>query len=229
MKDSLILFLIVASMVFAGCVGGPQTTTTQTTANTIFAQTTIGEGPATLMSTTSSDGGGAANLAAVHTLVIDKEFKRPVEGVLVFIGTGYRECETDESGRCSIEGFVWGSYSLNAYKKGYTHYTNSTNFEKGDSRLTIELERQPEAPESFTVEGIVIETITAKGSKSENRYLKVQNAGGDYYLFNRYGLNFGFSGYIGKTVRITGYNGTGSIGWQSQKTEGIYVEEISSI
>jgi len=237
MKNPFVLFLIVASTVFAGCVGETETTTTQTIAETASTQiavttttrTTIGETQATVVPTTASNAGGVTNLAGIRALVIDKDTKRPVEDVLVFIGTGYKECQTDESGRCTIEDFAWGSYSLNTFRKGYSPFTNSTYFEKGENRVTIELDKQMESQESFTVEGTVIETVVAGGSRSENRYLKVKNEGGEYYLFNRYGLNQGFDDYVGKMVRIVGYNGTGSIGWESQKTRGIYVEEIKPL
>jgi hypothetical protein len=236
MKSPDILLLIVVSMAFAGCVGGPRTSTTETassTTETAFKTsttgTTIGEGPATPASTTVPYSGGAANLATVNAIVIDKGTKRPLEGVLVFIGTGDRECLTVKFGTCSIEDFVWGSYSLNAFKRGYVHYTNSTYFGRGENVVTIELEGLPQPQESLTVEGKVFVDVVAKGSRSENRYLKVRTAGGDYYLFNKYGKNGGAGDYEGKTVRITGYGGTGSIGWQGQDVEGIYVEGIIAV
>ena len=207
-------------MVFAGCIGGTGTTTTQTT---------IRETQATSMPTTTSNAGAATDMAQIHASVTDRDTKMPIPDALVFIGNGYKDCRTDESGSCAIADFAWGSYSLNVFKKGYTHFTNSSYFERGDNWLPIEIEKQPDAPESFAVSGTVIVIVAAKGTKSENHYLKLKNEGGEHYLFDKYGLNRGAEGHVGKMVRVVGYNGTGSIGWQSQKTSGIYVEEIKPL
>jgi hypothetical protein len=218
MKKPLVLSVIVALAAVACCIGGTQTSITQST---------DAGGPTTQVS--DSPEGGGADLATAHVLAVDSETKRPMGGVLVFLRSAQVECETDGTGRCSIIGFARGDYSLNAYMRGYARYSSPASFARGDNDVTVELVREPVSPQSLTVDGLLFVDVVAKGSRSENRYLKLRTAGADEYVFNRYGQNAGYGEYVGKTVRITGYRAMGSIGWQAQKTEGIYVEEIRQL
>ncbi len=170
----------------------------------------------------------AENTANVQVSVIDKTTGDPIENAIVYLGTGgYRKCYSNSEGKCSIEGFVWGDYSLGVFKKGYYRYEESRHFEKGDNFVTVKLEKKTKIPTSFTVEGTVIKIITAKGTRSENQYYKIKtNDGTEEYLFDEIGMNRGFERFVNKKVRITGFKEIGFIGWQHEQVEGIYVESI---
>jgi len=168
-----------------------------------------------------------ANLATLHSVVIDKTTKEPIENAIVYLGTGYWKCYTDDEGKCTIKDFAWGDYGLGVFLKGYNRFTQSSHFEKGDNYLTIELEKKSEIPISFSIEGTVIEIITAEGTKSENHYYKIRDdSGNEEYIFNEIGRNEGFEEFVNKEVRITGFREKGFIGWQHEEVEGIYVENI---
>jgi len=140
---------------------------------------------------------------------------------------------TDNEGKCSIEGVPWGSCAVNAFKKGYNRSdTKRVNIGREEKNVSVELklERKSEIPASFTVEGTVIEIITAEGTRSENRYYKIRsNDGNEDYIFNKIGVNLGFEEFVNKRVRITGFREIGFIGWEGEEVEGIYVEEIEVI
>jgi len=202
MKRVIIFLLLIGIVVTSGCIKQPTTADNTTT-----------------------------NLATLHSVVIDKNTKEPIENAIVYLGTGYWECYTDDEGKCTIKDFVWGNYGLGVFKKEYNRFTQSSHFEKGDNYLTIELEKKSEIPISFSIEGTVIDIITAEGTKSENHYFKIKaDSGEEYYIFNEIGLNWwdddNWKEFINKSVRITGFREIGFIGWQHEEVEGIYVEEI---
>ena len=164
----------------------------------------------------------------LHGLVINKATKKPVAGAIVYIGTGFWQCQTDNQGGCTITNkqFAPGDYAVGSYKKGYLRSIVRTKFTPGENSLTLEIEPAT-LPETLILTGTVEEIITVAGSKSENHYFKIKTEKGDeYYLFNNIGNNTGFESFIDKKVTITGYKGKGFIGWQYQEAEGIYVEEI---
>lgn len=170
-----------------------------------------------------------ADTAILHATVIDKTTGDPIENVIVYLGSrgASGKCYTDNEGECLIKDFVWGSYGLGIFKKGYNRYTKSSHFDKGDNYITVELEKKSEILTSLTVEGTVIEIIIAEGTMSENHYYIIRdNEGNEEYLFNEIGVNQGFEEFVNKKVSITGFKETGFIGWQREQVEGIYVESI---
>jgi hypothetical protein len=174
------------------------------------------------------------NSANLNCIVIDKNTKTPIENAIVYLGTGFWNCSTDNEGKCSIKVFPWGDYGLGVFKKGYNRYTESVHFTKGDNSLSIELEKKSEIPQSIFIKGKIIEIVTAEGSKSENHYFKIKaDSGEEYYIFNEIGQNWwdydNWKEFINKSVRITGFIETGYIGWQHEEAEGIYVELIELV
>ena len=168
-------------------------------------------------------------LSVLQTTVIDGNTKEPVTNAIVYLGTGFHQCYTDSKGWCQITDFSWGDYALSARKKGYDRFTTPSHFEKGENNITIKLQKRPSVPESFVIEGIIIEVVTAEGTKSENHYFKIKELSEtEEYLFNDVERNEGF-GFLNKKVRITGYKGTGFIGWQSKQVEGIFVEKVEDL
>lgn len=168
-------------------------------------------------------------LSVLQATVIDSKTQGPVANAIVYLGTGVHQCYTDSKGQCQMKDFSWGDYGLGAYKKGYERSINSVHFEKGSNVLTIKLQKLISAPESFQVEGTVIEVITAQGTRSENHYFKIKELNGtEEYLFNDAGQNDAFNS-INKKVKITGYKEIGSIGWQNDKVSGIYVEKVENL
>lgn len=169
------------------------------------------------------------SLSVLQAIVIDSETKKPIINTAVYLGTGKLECLTNDEGECQIKDFSWGDYSLSAHKKGYERFTDSKHFEKGENNITIKLKKQPSTPESLVIEGTIIIITTAEGTRSENNYFKIRDLNGnEEYLFNEVEHNEGF-GLLDKKVKITGYKGTGFIGWQSDTTEGIFVETIEEL
>lgn len=169
------------------------------------------------------------NKSNVQVTVIDKETKEPIEKAIVYLGgTGASgKCYTNSNGRCSIEDFVSGDYSLGVFKKGYERYSKFIHFEQGDNSLNVELEKKAKMPTSFTVKGTVIKIVTAEGTRSENKFYKIKTEdGAEEYLFDEIGVNQGFEEFVNKKVIVTGFRETGIIGWEGTKVEGIYVENI---
>jgi len=166
--------------------------------------------------------------ATLHVVVTDKTTTEAIENAIVYIGAGGALKQyTDGEGACIISDLLRGSYGVGVFRKEYHRFTESRQFVVGDNYLTVELERRDEIPESFTIEGKVIEIITSEGSRSENHYFKVRDdSGKEEYIFNDIGLNRDFSQFVNEEVRITGFRDIGYIGWEYDKAEGIYVEEI---
>jgi len=191
--------------------------------------------PSGTTSTTITSVTPQQDLATLHAVVIDKITGEPVEDAIVYLGYHPPEtwrCHTINDGKCSIEdkNLVWGDYGLSVFKKGYNRFTNSSHFEKGDNYLTIKLEKKSVIPTTISINGTVIESITAKGTMSENHYYKIKDDGGkEEYIFNEIGENQDFDNYVNQTVRITGFRENGFIGWQHEEVEGIYVEGIEII
>lgn len=170
-----------------------------------------------------------ADTANLYATVIDKTNGKPVENAIVYIALGHWRCHTNNEGKCIIKNFPRGDYELGVFKKGYNRFTRSVHFEKGKNYFTVELEKKPEIPRSFSIEGIVIEVAGAIGTKSEFHYYKIRdNDGNEEYIFDEIGLN-NFGKFVGKKVRITGFREKGFIGWDFKEVEGIYVEEIEVI
>ena len=173
------------------------------------------------------------DLVTLNIIVIDETSQEPIENAIVYLGanavTGMYY--TDDEGQTSLAGFVYGSYSLSVFKKGYDRFSQSYDFEAGEHNLTISLKKKPEVPISFSIEGTIIEIITAKGTRSENCYYKIiiDGTNKEEYTFNEIGVNEGFSSYVNKTVEITGFIETGFIGWQFEEVHGIYIENIGEI
>ena len=175
-----------------------------------------------------------ADLSNLNCTVTDKDTNNPIENAIVYLGTGFWSCHTDDKGKCSIRNFSWGDYGLGVFKKGYNRYTASNHFTKGDNSLSIELEKKSEMPQSIEIEGKVIEIVTAEGTKSENHYYKIKdNNGNEEYIFNEIGQNWwdydNWKEFINKSVRITGFREIGYIGWQHEEAEGVYVELVELV
>ncbi|OYT37461.1 hypothetical protein B6U82_01685 [Candidatus Pacearchaeota archaeon ex4484_31] len=167
--------------------------------------------------------------ATLYVTVIDKTSKKPVENAIVYLALGHWRCHTNNEGKCIIKDFPRGDYELGVFKKGYNRFTSSVHFEKGKNYFTVVLEKKPEIPRSFSIEGIVIEVAGAIGTKSEFHYYKIRDKdGNEEYIFDEIGLN-NFGKFVGKKVRITGFREKGFIGWDFKEVEGIYVEEIEVI
>ncbi|PIN87164.1 hypothetical protein COV19_01070 [Candidatus Woesearchaeota archaeon CG10_big_fil_rev_8_21_14_0_10_44_13] len=171
-----------------------------------------------------------AGSVVVTAVVTDKDTQKPIEGAVVYVGNFYK-CHTDSQGKCAINDVpARGSYSLGVFKGGYGRYQTSTMIFVGDNEFAVILEKKSETPSSLTIEGEVVEIVDNKGSRSENRYLKIRaDDGKEEYIFDELGSNEGFEEFIDKKVRITGFKETGFIGWQHTETEGIYVESIEKI
>ena len=174
---------------------------------------------------------GVENSANLNCTVIDNSTQIPIENAVVYLGTGYPNCHTDNEGKCQIKSFPFGDYGLGIFKEGYDRYTASTHFAKGNTSLLIELGKKPEIPQQISINGKVIENVTAEGSMSENHYFTIKGDGGEeYYIFNEIGQNSwdydSWNAFINKSVRITGFIDVGYIGWQHQEAEGVYVESI---
>lgn len=162
----------------------------------------------------------------IYITVIDSSTKTPIEGAVVYLGTGERRCYTSAKGGCGIKA-PKGSFSLGAFKKGYKRATKSVNVNEEDSFFTFQLEVLPVMPASVSLEGIIIETILAPGTRSEAHYYKLRTeTGEEIYLFEETGFNKIPEVFIDKEVRISGFRGTGFIGWRHEEAEGIYVEKI---
>ena len=174
----------------------------------------------------------SSEVVTLNAIVIDDTSQEPIENAIVYLGVdGGSGLEyTDEEGKTSFQDFIYGSYRLNVFKKGYSRYSESYNFEAGELNLTIELKKKSEMPTSFSLEGTIIEVVTAEGTRSENHYFKIRINGTNEegYLFNEIGINSGFNSYVNKKVNITGFRETGFIGWQHEEIEGIYIEEINT-
>jgi hypothetical protein len=165
----------------------------------------------------------------LNSFVTDKDSKAPIEGAIVILG-GYYECYTNREGRCSINISVSGEYGLESFRKGYNRSLSQIVLQIGQNNFSIELEKKPNMPESFVTEGKIIEIVFAKGTRSEDHIFKIKrDSGEEYNIFNEMGKNTGFSSYVNKRVRITGFNEAGFIGWAGTPSEGIYVEEIQRI
>lgn len=170
------------------------------------------------------------NTATLLATVVDTDGK-PVENAIVYLGAegASGKCYTNEEGKCSIPGVYWGSYAAAVFKKGY----DRSDFQRGNTKKEDEyfdvqftLEKKSN-PSSVSITGMVIEVITAKGSRSENHYLKIRDeTGNEEYIFDGIGVNKGFEEFIDKQVEIIGYKEIGFIGWEHEPVEGIYVESI---
>ena len=223
---------IVLTLIACGCIQEPHeglTTTMEATSSSLTPTTTFVPSTTTVASssaTTSTEIG--VDTARLYARVVDKGGGNPVAGALVFLGMGHDNCRTDVEGECVIEGFPGGDYSLNAMKRGYVRYFSPIHLNRGENYAAIALERQSEEPAAVEAQGTVIEVVAAKGTKSENHYIKLKGVGQEQYLFDEFGLN-AYGEYVGKMVRVKGYAGMGFIGWQHQETEGIFVEEITSL
>ena len=177
----------------------------------------------------------STDLAVLHVTVVDKASGEPVEGAVVYIGYSHSEswrCHTDQKGECTIQNdaMVWGDYGVNAFKRGYEHSAESVHLKPGDNHVTIELRKKPQPPESVTVSGVLIEIVTAEGTRSENRYIQIQEDDGQAeFVFNEIGENVGFDEFINKRVEIQGFRDVGRVGWQAEEVEGIYVERIIEV
>ncbi len=166
----------------------------------------------------------------LNSFVTDKDSKEPVEGAIVLLG-GYEKCYTNIEGRCSITtSGSSGAYGLQGFKKEYNHSVSLINLKLGENNFTIELDKKPNIPESFVIEGKIIEIVYGKGTRGEDHIFKlIKNDGTELYIFDETGRNDAFRTYINKKVRITGFNDIGYIGWEHLPSEGIYVEEIKKI
>jgi hypothetical protein len=169
---------------------------------------------------------------SLHAKVIDKTTGEPIENVLLYLGIegASGDCYTNEKGEGLIEDFVEGDYRFSAFKKGYDRYTTEDHFAKGYNYRNIELEKKIENHTSFTIEGVIIEDITGKGTKSEDHFCIIRDdSNNTEYIFNELGANHGCEDFIDRRVCLTGFKEAGFIGWQHEEVEGIYVEEIRAI
>lgn len=170
--------------------------------------------------------------ASLSGTVVDRDTKEPIENAIVYLGsnTGGKQY-TDKDGKYQIDNFHWGSYSFNVFKRGYERFQEGKYFNKGEHLVVnVELEKKPQPPESILIQGIVVRTVTAAGTKSENRFFKIKDdKGKEYYIFNDQGGNWGFEPWVDKKVQIVGFEEIGFIGWQARRTEGIYIDKIHEI
>lgn len=170
--------------------------------------------------------------ASLSGTVIDKNTKEPIENAVVYLGsnTGGKQY-TDKDGKYRIDNFPWGSYSFNVFKRGYERFQEGKDFNKGEHLvINVELEKKLQPPESISIQGTVIKTVTAEGTRSENTFFKIKDVKGrEYYIFNDQGGNRGFEPWVDKKVQILGFMEIGFIGWKWDKIEGIYVDEIHEI
>lgn len=165
--------------------------------------------------------------ATLHVVVTDNATNEPIENAIVYLGTGFWKHYTDDEGKCVLSGVPWGDYGVGVFRKEYHRFQESRHLVAGDNFLAVELERRAEIPDSFTIEGTVVEIVTAEGTRSENHCFKVrEDSGTEEYIFDDVGMNRGFTQFVNKEVRITGYRDVGYIGWEHEEAEGIYVEEI---
>jgi len=168
----------------------------------------------------------AGHIPRVEFYVIDKTTGDPIENAIVYLGGGDEKYYTDSEGKCSKDLYGY-DYSVGVFKKGYNRYEGRYHFETRDYSVTIELEKKSEIPTSFTIEGRVIEVVTAEGTRSENHFYKIKtDDGNEEYLFDEIGRNIGFEEFVNERVSVTGFKEIGFIGWQHDQAVGIYVESI---
>lgn len=170
----------------------------------------------------------AENSTRVEVTVIDSVTKKPIKGVVVYLGDGAAgRCYSKSNGRCTIKGVAWGDYSLGLFKRGYSRYTQSHHFKKGYNFVNVQLRKKNKVPTLLRLEGSIIKVVSAKGTRSENQYYMIESKNGvQEYLFDSTGANRGFEKFVNKRVVIEGFRGMGFVGWQHMKVKGIYVENI---
>ncbi len=158
--------------------------------------------------------------------VLDKKTGEPIRNAIVYPGTGDDESRrrtTDIKGEFKIPVYCTGV--LNVYKKGYLH--SGKFMDLSTDNINFELEKVP--IQQITLKGKIIEQIVAKGTYSENHYLKIEiSPEVKMFIFDKIGYNrlSDREKWIGKKVRIEGYKGMGTAGWQWDHVEGIYIEHI---
>lgn len=169
----------------------------------------------------------------VYGKAFDKSTGNTIKDVMVYVGSGIDESErtkTNDRGEYKI--LIPGLCYLGVYKKGYLHTGKHIDLAKDKPVVNFELEKQKSVIQQVTVKGKVIEQIVAKGTKSENHYLKIEISPNEaVFIFDSIGINKlpNSRKWIGKRVKINGYKGIGTVGWQWDNIEGIYVEQIELV
>jgi hypothetical protein len=226
-----ILFFIGLGL--SGCMTSTSLFMPTTTSISITASPTIYMGivetPQFHVQLCENEGNQGPRGFELHIKVVNKMTHEPIQGAFVYLGSGYCVCKTDNEGMCDIGESSFGSYGLTVYAKGYHRFTVGGDwFEIGEYSFIVEIEKRTDDFSSFYIEGTILHQVTGKGSKSENNYYKLA-AGREEYIFNEIGHNYVGAEFINRNVRIKGYWDIGYIGWEHNKVEGIYVEEIVTI
>ncbi len=165
--------------------------------------------------------------------VIDKNTNKPVEKAIVYYGsTGSSRVYTDKEGKYLIS-VPWGSVFLGIFKRGYIRLYQRFNLKQGENReINFTLEPTETPIQSISVSGVLVVKRTAVGTKSENRFVKIEtDTHESMFIFDKIGMNRvePFKNWIGKRVRIKGFEGTGYVGWEHREAEGIYAEDIELV
>lgn len=166
------------------------------------------------------------------TVKVTEATGEPITNAIVYLGDGFWRCSTDSYGICSIKNFPGGSYWAGIYKKNYERVGNSTELNYGENNFNMVLKKRATGVESVDLKGKVIIVTTAKGTRSENNYLKLkEDSGTEHYIFDEIGDNVipNQNNFINSEVEIKGYIENGFIGWQHDEIDGIYVEMINKI
>ncbi len=163
--------------------------------------------------------------------VVSSMDQLPVSNAVVYLGGsgsgGF--VTTNAEGIAQISALP-GSHLVGVVKKGFKRFTITVQLEAG-SKTNVSLVPLDTMPEQVALEGMVVMEITAKGSRSENRFtkLKLPHQDKTVFLFNNMGINSGFDSFINKNVRISGYHYVGLAGWEGKEVAGIWVEEIKDM
>jgi hypothetical protein len=167
-----------------------------------------------------------ADLAVVSS--IDQQ---PVSNAVVYLGGsgsgGY--VTTNAEGIAQITATP-GAHLVGVVKRGFKRFTITVQLEAG-SKTNVSLVPLDTLPAQVELKGMVVMEITAKGSRSENRFtkLKLPNQDKTVFLFNNMGINRGFDSFLNKNVRISGYQYMGLAGWEANEVSGVWVEEIEEL
>ncbi len=172
--------------------------------------------------------------AVIMGRVLDAATKRPVAGAMVLYGScGTDRARTDSQGRYHMT-VSWGSVYLHVEHRAYKSAQARFQAPRG-ARITrdFSLTKKPGPPSKIVqIRGRVTEIVHAPGTRSEYREVVLTPSGSSgrkMVLFDISGCTAPLAKWVGKSVVIRGYHGTGSVGWMHRPAPGLIVESIVEI
>ncbi len=169
------------------------------------------------------------NEALVEGRVLEKETGRPVAGAAVLYGAcGSLRTTTDAQGRYRLL-VPWGAVFLLVVHRDHEEAEARFQAERrGRVRRDFRLPRRPSPPKTVRVEGMVEVQVAHPGTRSEYRTALLETADGrKLLLFDISGCSRPLEKYAGRHVRVTGFEGTGRVGWMHRPTKGLIVEQLT--